>query len=190
MLIVGLGNPGEEYGMTWHNMGRLAVERLAASHDAKGWSSNARIAGSLSSFKAGGGTVRLMVPERYMNESGLSVASALSFLKLKPKDLVLAHDDLAFPLGTVRIASGKHSAGGHNGVRSVIDALGTDDFARVRIGIAPRDGRRVTMQTYVTGRFPKKELAAVERAIADAAMTLDKIVSLGMAKATQEVNSK
>lgn len=190
MLIVGLGNPGEEYRRTWHNMGRLAVEGFAAANEAKGWSRNARIVGGLSSFKRGAVTVHLMVPDRYMNESGLSVASALAFLKLSAKDLILVHDDLAFPLGTVRIASGKHSAGGHNGVRSVIDSIGTGDFARVRVGIAPKDGRRVTMQSYVTKNFPKKEEKAVDAAIADAVATLDRIVSLGITKATQEVNSK
>jgi len=190
MLIVGLGNPGEEYENTWHNLGRLAVETFGAANDAGSFKRNARIGGSIATFRCDDRTIHLMECDRFMNESGIPIAAALSFFKLSPKDLVVVHDELAFPVGTVRIATGSHSSGGHNGVQSVIDSIGTKDFVRVRIGIAPQDGRKVTMQSYVLKPFPKKERETVAWALADAAVALDKIVKVGATKAAQEVNSK
>jgi PTH1 family peptidyl-tRNA hydrolase len=130
-LVVGLGNPGPRYRDTRHNLGRRAVE-LVASELGGSWRS--RWNGRASEVRDGDERLMLLVPETFMNDSGRSVAPALRFAKLPPERLVVVHDELDLPIGDVRAKRGGGLAG-HNGLRSVADALGTQDFLRVRIGI-------------------------------------------------------
>jgi PTH1 family peptidyl-tRNA hydrolase len=150
-LVVGLGNPGARYRDTRHNLGRRAVELIA---DELGGSWRSRWNGRVSELRDGDERLALLVPETFMNESGRSVAPALRFYKLPPERLVVVHDELDLELGDVRAKQGGGLAG-HNGLRSLTEALGTQDFLRVRIGIGrPERGDRRPVADWVLQPFP------------------------------------
>jgi peptidyl-tRNA hydrolase, PTH1 family len=150
-LVAGLGNPGPRYRDTRHNLGRRAVE-LVAEELGGGWRS--RWNGRVSELRDGDDRLALLVPETYMNESGRSVAPALRFYKLPPERLVVVHDELDLELGDVRAKRGGGLAG-HNGLRSLADSLGTQDFLRVRIGIGrPDRGDPRPVADWVLQPFP------------------------------------
>jgi len=130
-LVVGLGNPGKRYACTRHNIGLRAVEEVV---DRLGGSWRGRWHGRVCETRDGDKRIALLAPETFMNESGRSVSPAMRFYKLPPERLVVVHDELDLPLGDVRAKSGGGLAG-HNGLRSVVQAIGTQDFLRVRIGI-------------------------------------------------------
>jgi PTH1 family peptidyl-tRNA hydrolase len=150
-LVVGLGNPGARYRDTRHNLGRRAVELIGDELDAS-WRS--RWNGRVSELRDGDERLALLVPETFMNESGRSVAPALRFYKLPPERLVVVHDELDLELGDVRAKQGGGLAG-HNGLRSLAEAIGTQDFLRVRIGIGrPERGDRRPVADWVLQPFP------------------------------------
>jgi len=150
-LVVGLGNPGPRYRDTRHNLGRRAVELIA---DELGGSWRSRWKGRVSELRDSDERLGLLVPETFMNESGRSVAPALRFYKLPPERLVVVHDELDLELGDVRAKQGGGLAG-HNGLRSLAEALGTQDFLRVRIGIGrPERGDRRPVADWVLQPFP------------------------------------
>ena len=150
-LVAGLGNPGPRYADTRHNLGRLAVELLAGE---LGGSWRSRWNGRVSELRDGDRRLALLVPETFMNESGRSLAPALRFYKLPPERLVVVHDELDLELGDVRAKQGGGLAG-HNGLRSLAEALGTQDFLRVRIGIGrPERGDRRPVADWVLQPFP------------------------------------
>ena len=130
-LVVGLGNPGNRYAATRHNVGLRVVEEVAAR---LGGSWRGRWHGRVCETRDGDERLALLAPETFMNESGRSVAPALRFYKLPPERLLIVHDELDLPLGDIRAKSGGGLAG-HNGLRSVVQSIGTQDFLRVRIGI-------------------------------------------------------
>ncbi len=150
-LVVGLGNPGARYRDTRHNLGRRAVELMV---DELGGSWRSRWNGRVSELRDGDERLALLVPETFMNESGRSVAPALRFYKLPPERLVVVHDELDLELGDVRAKQGGGLAG-HNGLRSLAEATGTQDFLRVRIGIGrPERGDRRPVADWVLQPFP------------------------------------
>ena len=150
-LVVGLGNPGARYRDTRHNLGRRAVELIV---DELGGSWRSRWNGRVSELRDGDERLALLVPETFMNESGRSVAPALRFYKLPPERLVVVHDELDLELGDVRAKQGGGLAG-HNGLRSLAEAIGTQDFLRVRIGIGrPERGDRRPVADWVLQPFP------------------------------------
>ena len=150
-LVVGLGNPGARYRDTRHNLGRRAVELIA---DELGGSWRSRWNGRVSEPRDSDERLGLLVPETFMNESGRSVAPARRFYKLPPERLVVVHDELDLELGDVRAKQGGGLAG-HNGLRSLAEALGTQDFLRVRIGIGrPERGDRRPVADWVLQPFP------------------------------------
>jgi peptidyl-tRNA hydrolase, PTH1 family len=165
-VVVGLGNPGPEYRDTRHNVGQRVLDHLAREtfRDAPwqrqgGW--------ALCSGRWRGDTVRLIKPRSFMNESGPVVARALREHDADYHDLVLVYDDIDLPLGIVRLRM-KGSAGGHNGVRSVIDALGTTDIRRVKVGIG-RPPHKAAVPDHVLTGFEPDELPLVDAAVAEAA---------------------
>jgi PTH1 family peptidyl-tRNA hydrolase len=150
-LVVGLGNPGARYRDTRHNLGRRAVELMV---DELGGSWRSRWNGRVSELRDGDERLALLVPETFMNESGRSVAPALRFYKLPPERLIVVHDELDLELGDVRAKQGGGLAG-HNGLRSLAEATGTQDFLRVRIGIGrPERGDRRPVADWVLQPFP------------------------------------
>jgi PTH1 family peptidyl-tRNA hydrolase len=131
-LVVGLGNPGARYAATRHNIGVRAVEELASRLGGPSW--RGRWHGRVCETRDGDDRLALLLPETFMNESGRSVQPAMRFYKLPPEQLLIVHDEIDLPLGDIRAKAGGGLAG-HNGLRSVVQSLGTQEFLRVRIGI-------------------------------------------------------
>jgi PTH1 family peptidyl-tRNA hydrolase len=186
-LIVGLGNPGSEYQFTPHNLGFRAVDRIAGdlgvelrSRQCRALTARAKIAGE---------PVLLAKPETFMNLSGLSVRELVAEYEAKPEsDLIVIQDELDFPLGTLRIHTRRSSAG-HNGIESIIGALGTQDFLRIRIGVAP-DHKLEDGQRYLLAPLRKAELAVVDGVLDTAAEAVKVILTEGAAAAMNRFNRK
>jgi len=186
-LIVGLGNPGIEYQFSPHNLGFLAVDRIAG--DLKVEVRN-RLCRALTARVVIEGVPALLAkPETYMNLSGLSVRELVEKHEVVPEaDLIVIQDELDFPLGTLRIHTRRSSAG-HNGIESIIDALGTNDFLRIRIGVAPEhkveDGQR-----YLLAPMRKADLKVVDEVLDTAAEAVRVILKDGPAAAMNRFNRK
>jgi peptidyl-tRNA hydrolase, PTH1 family len=158
-LIVGLGNPGIEYQFTPHNIGFLAVDRIAGDFGVEVRNRQCRALTARAVID--GETVLLAKPETYMNLSGMSVRELIAEYEAQPEsDLIVLQDELDFPLGTLRIHTRRSSAG-HNGIESIIEALGTNDFLRIRIGVAPE--RKVSDgKEYLLAPMRKADLKIVD----------------------------
>jgi PTH1 family peptidyl-tRNA hydrolase len=167
-LVVGLGNPGPRYGGTRHNIGYAVVDYLAAAPGVGRW--RGRFDSQVAEAVEGTEQVLLMKPETFMNLSGRAVRPALDFYKLGVADLLVVCDDIALPLGKLRVrARGSH--GGQNGLRNIQEALGTQEYARLRIGVGS-PGEHWDAADYVLSRFKPAEKAAVEEAVAQAAQAV------------------
>ena len=186
-LIVGLGNPGIEYQFTPHNLGFLAVDRIASERgvDVR----NRQCRALTARMQVGAEPVLLAKPETFMNLSGVSVRELVGEYDLKPEsDLIVIQDELDFPLGTLRLHTRRSSAG-HNGIESIIGALGTQDFLRIRMGVAPErkleDGQR-----YLLAPMNKAALAVVDGMLDTAADAVKVILTEGAAAAMNRFNRK
>jgi peptidyl-tRNA hydrolase, PTH1 family len=165
-VVVGLGNPGPEYRHTRHNVGQRVLDHIAReTFRGAPWERHGGWA--LCTGRWRGDTVRLVKPQAFMNESGPVVARALREQGADHHDLVLVYDDIDLPLGTVRTRM-KGSAGGHNGVRSVIAALGTQEIRRVKVGVG-RPEHKAAVPDHVLTVFETEELPVVETVVAEAA---------------------
>jgi len=186
-LIVGLGNPGVEYQFTPHNLGFLAVDRIAGERGIE--IRNRQCRALTARMQVGDEAVLLAKPETYMNLSGLSVREMVAEYELTPEtDLIVIQDELDFPLGTLRIHTRRSSAG-HNGIESIIGALGTQDFLRIRIGVAPE--RKVEDgQKYLLSPFRKADLTVVDGMLDTAAAAVKAILTEGPAAAMNRFNRK
>ena len=165
-VVVGLGNPGPEYRDTRHNVGQRVLDHLAAG-DLRGTRWQRDGSTELSEGRWRGDTIRLVKPQAFMNVCGPVVARALQRHGAGPEDLILVYDDIDLPLGTVRVRM-KGSHGGHNGVRSVIEALGTSDIRRVKVGIGRPEHKGDVPDHVLTG-FEPDEMDVVNTAVAEAA---------------------
>jgi PTH1 family peptidyl-tRNA hydrolase len=180
-LIVGLGNPGAEYEWTRHNLGFMLVDRLAQETCAQVKRKECR--SLIGRAELEGAQVTLVKPQTYMNLSG----EAVSCLLAKPetqsgaRDLIVISDDLALPFGTIRLRA-RGSAGGHNGLKSIIAAVRTDEFIRLRIGIQPAHPLHDTKR-FVLDQFPKGEREEVEKVLERSADALRAIIRDGIDKA-------
>ncbi len=192
-LIVGLGNPGIEYQFTPHNAGFLAIDRLAercgvvvSNRRSKALTASARIAGR---------RVLLAKPETYMNLSGLSVAALAKELEIDlRRELIVLYDEVALPLGTIRIRE-RGSAGGHNGVTSISNAVGTEEWLRIRIGIAPEEEKaaesaRQRRKDYVLTPFRKRELAVLDTVLDDVSTAVEVLLTEGAGVAMNRFNRR
>ena len=186
-LIVGLGNPGIEYQFTPHNLGFLVVERIASERGVE--IRNRQCRALTARIQVGDEPVLLAKPETYMNLSGVSVRELVAEYEAKPEaDLIVIQDELDFPLGALRIHTRRSSAG-HNGIESIIGALGTQDFLRIRIGVAPE--RKVhDGESYLLSPFRKAELAVVDGVLDIAAEAVKAILTDGAAAAMNRFNRK
>jgi PTH1 family peptidyl-tRNA hydrolase len=186
-LIVGLGNPGEQYQLTPHNLGFLAIDHIASGCGVA--VKNRQCRALTARVVIGSEPVILAKPETFMNLSGGSVRELLEEHQLKPEtDLIVVHDELDFPLGTVRIHQRRSSAG-NNGIESIIGALGTQDFVRVRVGVAP-DYKVKDGADYVLTPFRKSQLKIVDEIVDKAADAVKAILAEGPAAAMNRFNRK
>jgi PTH1 family peptidyl-tRNA hydrolase len=183
LLVVGLGNPGREYERTRHNAGWLVLDELARRH---GGSWRSKFSGSLAEVRLGDAKLALLKPETYMNESGRSVGAAARFFKVPPEQVLVAHDDVDLESGRLQARSGGGLAG-HNGLRSLGQHLGSQDFLRLRIGVGrPGRGDPRSVADWVLSPFaPEEDADALVSRSADAVET---IVSEGLEAAQQKFN--
>ena len=184
-IIIGLGNPGKEYENTRHNAGRMTVERIHATHSFSEWSEVKKpkmqtAVGSIAGVKA-----TLVLPDTFMNKSGAAVAHFIHNKKGAGSVIVL-HDDLDIPMGSFKIAFGRGS-GGHNGVESVIRALKTKDFVRVRIGVAPKTPKGLAKKPigeekvlkFLLGKFSADNLTELKKVFKQVIEAVETAVSKG-----------
>ena len=183
LLVVGLGNPGREYVQTRHNVGWLVVDELARRH---GGTFRSKFSGQLSELRLGDQKLALLKPETYMNESGRSLAAAARFFKVEPGSVLVVHDDVDLEPERLQARLGGGLAG-HNGLRSISQALGTNDFLRLRIGVGrPGRGDRRPVADYVLSKFdPETDVDALVSRAADAA---ESIAADGLEEAQQRHN--
>ena len=191
-LIVGLGNPGPEYAFTPHNAGFLAVDRIAAICDVQ--IVNRRAKALTVRTKLAGHDVLLAKQQTYMNESGISVAALLQELDLGVEDLIVLYDELAIPLGTLRIRE-RGSAAGHNGVKSISAMLGTEEWTRIRIGIGKpplESGRAVKAggKDFLLTPMRKQGLAELDEVLDQAVRAVEAVLTNGVKAAMNIFNRK
>jgi PTH1 family peptidyl-tRNA hydrolase len=185
LIVVGLGNPGRRYRGTRHNLGHEVVARLTQECGVRleddGFARTARV-------NRAGLSMWLAVPETYMNVSGDAVSGLLRRRRRRPQELLVVHDDLDLPLGRLRLRPG-NGAGGHNGIRSIIDALGTGMFPRVRIGIGrPPDG--VDPAEFVLQPFAAFERGTIDEAVGRAAEAVKLVARQGLQAAMNRYNGR
>ena len=183
-LVIGLGNPGRKYENTRHNIGFLVLDRLASGYGAEmanhlKWRAHvAKVPGL--------GTI-LMKPQTFMNESGQSVGAALRFYKWEPEEVLVVYDDVSIPFGTLRFRMAG-SAGGHNGIKSMINHLGSDRFPRLKLGIG--NETKNSMVGHVLGKFSTDEQNELENTLATAAEAVQLALSEGVQAAANSFNTK
>ena len=186
LLVVGLGNPGDEYARTRHNVGAEVVELLAKRHGAtlKKGKERARV----DQIRIGPSLVALAIPLTYMNESGLAVAPLVRRYGVEPEQLVVVQDELDLPVGTMKVKNGGGLAG-HNGLRSIKSHLHSDDFLRVRIGV----GKPVSKEhgaDHVLKKFSKRERTEIDVVLEEAADAVELIIADGIDAAMNRVNTR
>jgi PTH1 family peptidyl-tRNA hydrolase len=191
-LIVGLGNPGIEYQFTPHNAGFLAIDRIADECGVV--VSNRRGRALTAKARLGGQEVLLAKPETFMNLSGLSVAALIQELNISPEDVIVLYDELAFPLGKLRINE-RGSANGHNGVKSISGALGTEEWLRIRIGVGKQtlpDGREIKAggRDYLLTPMRKQELAVLDEVLDRVKDAVEVVLTEGVSAAMNRFNRR
>lgn len=183
LLVAGLGNPGREYERDRHNVGWMVVDELAARHGAR-WRS--KFNGQVAETRVDGGRFAFLKPETYMNESGRSIAAAARYFKVDPAALLVVHDDVDLEVGRLQARLGGGLAG-HNGLRSIAQALGTQEFLRLRIGVGrPQRGDRRTVADYVLAPFDADEDAG--QIVARSADAVETVLVDGLEAAQQQFN--
>ena len=193
-IIVGLGNPGEEYVNTRHNAGRMILEVFRKKNDFPEWGRDMTLKALVSKGVFGKDKVTLLLPDNFMNVSGKSVAPLVKNAKDAERTIVV-YDELALPIGSMKISFNR-SSGGHKGLESIIKALKTPAFARLRIGICPttpsvklkKPAGEVAVIDFIVGQFKKPELEVMKKTTKKAAEALALILSEGRDKATGQVN--
>ena len=184
-LVVGLGNPGENYARTRHNAGFRAVDRLAAALQVK--VDRAKFRGLTAQAIWQGQKLLLLKPQTFMNNSGLSVMDAARFYKLPPERVIVIFDDISLPVGRLRVRA-DGSAGGHNGIKSIIGALNSQSFPRVKIGVGQKPHPDYDLADWVLSNFTREEEAHVERAAQAAAQAALEVVAGGVSAAAAKFN--
>lgn len=184
-LIVGLGNPGAEYARTRHNVGFLLVERLAERWRAD-WSAARRFRSRTARIEREGRRVLLCEPQTFMNASGEAVGGLVEFYRVPLRHLLVVVDDADLPLGEIRLRM-RGSSGGHHGLESIEQRLGSRDFARLRVGIGRQSGAR-EITDYVLGRFGSTEAGLVDKVLTVACEQVECWLSAGIQKAMSQFN--
>lgn len=179
-LIAGLGNPGMEYEKTRHNAGFSAVDIIAENCGAA--FSKHKFEAVLADGEIASKRVLICKPQTYMNNSGNAVGKISSFYKIPADKIIVISDDIDLKVGTVRIRR-KGSAGGHNGLKDIIAALGTEDFMRIKIGVGDRSDRDIDLKNHVLGRFSKEDAAIMEKSFKTAAAAVEEILNHGIESA-------
>ena len=189
-MVVGLGNPGSKYSGTRHNIGFMALERMASSNGIT-FRQQSKLHGLAAETGVGDQRLRLLMPQTYMNDSGRSIRAALDWFGFSPEQLLVLVDDMDLPLGRLRLRA-QGGAGGHNGLRSTIQHLGSQVFPRLRIGIgAPAENpeeRRAKTVSHVLGSFSKSEQNSVDAVLDGVLEAVVRIQRMGLDRAGNWIN--
>ncbi len=172
-IIVGLGNPGAEYKETRHNIGFCALDFIAERMGVR--VDRAKFRALVGEGKIGGARVLLMKPQTYMNNSGEAISEAAAFYKIPPENIIVLHDEISFDPGIFRIRR-KGSAGGHNGLKSIISHIG-EDFPRIKIGVGKKPTPEYDLVKWVLGKLPKSDNEEIEKRFVDILSSCELIIS-------------
>ncbi|MBQ8688850.1 MAG: aminoacyl-tRNA hydrolase [Clostridia bacterium] len=173
-IIVGLGNPGAEYEKTRHNAGYLAIDSIAERCGVK--IDRVKFHALIGEARICEHRVLLMKPTTYMNNSGVAVSEAASFYKIPPENIIVLHDEISFEPGAFRIRR-KGSAGGHNGLKSIIEHLGSDAFPRIKLGVGKKPTPEYDLAAWVLGKLPKEAADALSARFGDVFSSLELILT-------------
>ncbi len=184
-LLVCLGNPGREYAETRHNVGFLTADLIAEKKSAK--IDRLKFKALTGTVELGGEKVLVMKPQTYMNLSGEAVGEAARFYKLPPERVLVISDDVSLPLGKMRIR-GNGSAGGHNGLKNIIQHLGTDQFPRIKVGVGAPAHPEHEMVDWVIGKFSREERKALDEMLKKAMDAAECVIRDGVQKAQNRFN--
>ena len=193
-LVIGLGNPGEKYEGTRHNTGRMALESFAKKHDFSEWRFDKKINAQIAEGKIGKEKVLLITPDTFMNNSGKAVAYLVKSKKAA-LDALVVYDDMDLPIGTMKLSFGR-SSGGHNGLESIIRALKTKDFPRLRIGVSPatpggkikKPAGEEAVLKFLLSKFSEKERDALKKEFKKAGEAMEVAVTDGYQLAMNHFN--
>lgn len=181
-LVIGLGNPGDEYKHTRHNVGFDVIDLMAGKYNVS--VNRIKFKGVCGEVNIAGEKVILLKPNTYMNLSGECVREAASFYKIPNENIIILYDDISLDVGKLRIR-GKGSAGGHNGIKSIISNLSSDIFLRIKIGVGQPERSRVS---YVLGRFQSEDRILVEKTFEASIKAVEAIIAKGSSEAMNEFN--
>lgn len=185
-IIAGLGNPGAKYEMTRHNAGFLAMDLLAIKENIN--IKKLKFHSLVSDTVISGKRCLIMKPQTMMNNSGEAVVEAAKFYKIPPENIIIVYDDISLDVGQTRIRR-KGSAGGHNGIKSIIAHLGSENFPRIKIGVGKKPHPDYDLVNWVLGRFPKEQEAELKSALENCVSALELIVNGDIDKAMNLYNS-
>ena len=187
-LVAGLGNPGRDYAQTRHNLGWVVLDALAQKHGLS-WKRAAQFEGELARWDLGAGQTRwLFKPLTFMNDSGRAIAAVARYHKLEPSDLAIVYDDLTIDLGLIKVTT-SGSAGGHNGVASLLAQL-DDGFVRYRLGIGPKQPAQMDMADFVLGKFSPDQQTLVNQKLDQYVQGLELLLSRGVEAAMNQLNRR
>ncbi|MGH4121835.1 MAG: aminoacyl-tRNA hydrolase [Clostridium sp.] len=181
-LVIGLGNPGDEYKHTRHNVGFDVIDLMAEKYNIS--VSRVKFKGVYGEINISSQKVILLKPSTYMNLSGESAQQAASFYKIPSENIIIVYDDISLDVGKLRIRS-KGSAGGHNGIKSIIASMASDVFPRIKIGVGQPEKSRVS---YVLGRFGSEDRILVEKTFEASIKAVETIIAKGSTEAMNEFN--
>lgn len=173
-IVAGLGNPGREYIKTRHNIGFAAVDHIAECAGVK--IDRLKFHALCAEAQLAGARVLLMKPETFMNNSGTAIAEAAAFYKIPPERVLVLHDEISFDPGCLRIRRAG-SAGGHNGLKSIIACMGSENFPRIKIGVGKKPSPDYDLAAWVLGRLPDADTEAISNRFADIATAAELIIS-------------
>lgn len=186
-IVAGLGNPGKQYDMTRHNIGFHTIDYIAEKYGAK--LNKLKFKAVYGEAVIGGEKVYLVKPQTFMNLSGDSIIEMAKFYKVSSENIIIINDDISLDTGRIRVR-GKGSAGGHNGLKSIIYRLGSDKFPRVKMGVGAPKHEDYDLADFVLGRFTKDEIPVMEEAIKKAETAVFEIIKNGVESAMNKCNSK
>ena len=186
-LIVGLGNPGDEYIGTRHNLGFFEIDKLSSNENFTKWKLEKKFNAMLSLGEIVSEKVVLAKPQTFMNNSGVAVAKIANYYKISPSDIIVIQDDLDLPLGTLRI-SHNASSGGHKGIQSIIENVKSQEFIRLRIGIAGEKRGEIPAEDYVLQKFSQEEKDTIDSGTGLLIEAIETTISMGALEAMNEFN--
>lgn len=184
-IIAGLGNPGKEYETTRHNIGFETIDYLSDKYNVR--VNKLKFKSLYGETNIGGEKVFLVKPQTFMNLSGEAIREFSAFYKVPAENIIIINDDISLAVGKMRIRR-KGSAGGHNGLKSIIYQLNTDNFPRIKIGVGAPENKDYDLANYVLGRFSKEEISVLEDIIINASEAIEEIIKRGIDSAMNKYN--